>query len=57
MKYAVEMRRGAIMYIRTFIKIVSGIHSFCVGGIQRQTDNKEILYAYLYFFRHTGGRK
>jgi hypothetical protein len=31
MKYAVEMGSGAMMYIPSFIKIVSGIQKF-IGG-------------------------
>jgi hypothetical protein len=41
MKYAVEMRSGAMIYIPSFIKIGSGIQKL-KGGIHRHTDRMEI---------------
>jgi hypothetical protein len=41
MKYADEMDSGAMIYIRSFIKIYSGTAKL-TGGIHRHTDSKEI---------------
>jgi high-affinity Fe2+/Pb2+ permease len=35
MKYAVEMDTGAMIYIRSFVKIASGIQKLILGGIYR----------------------
>jgi hypothetical protein len=39
MKYAVEMGSGAMIYIRSFIKIGSGIQKL-IGGIHRQHGDR-----------------
>jgi hypothetical protein len=41
MKYAVEMGSVSMIYIPSFIKIVSGIQKL-MGGTYRQTDRMEI---------------
>jgi hypothetical protein len=40
MKYAVEMSKGAMIYILSFIKIGSGIQNL-IGGIYGHTDDTE----------------
>jgi hypothetical protein len=40
MKYAVEKGSGAIIYIRSFIEIGSGIQKL-IGGIQSHTGTRE----------------
>jgi hypothetical protein len=44
MKYAVEMGSGAIIYIRSFLKIGSGIQKLILGDTQtlRHIDSKVI---------------
>jgi hypothetical protein len=41
MKYAVEMGSGVMMYIRSFVKIGSGIQKL-IGGIHRHADSMVI---------------
>jgi hypothetical protein len=42
MKYAVEMGLFSILYIRSFIKIGSGIQNLMGAGIHRHTDSMAI---------------
>jgi hypothetical protein len=41
MKYAIEMSSGAIIYIRSFVKIGSGIQKL-IRGIYKYTESMEI---------------
>jgi hypothetical protein len=43
MKYAVEMGSGVMIYIKSLIKIGSGIQRLMGGGIHRHTDSMVIL--------------
>jgi hypothetical protein len=52
MKYAVEMGFGAMIYIRSFIKIYSGIQKM-MGGIHRQHGDRINL---LLFFQNKDSR-
>jgi hypothetical protein len=49
MKYAVEMGSGAMIYIPSFIKIVSGIHKFRGGDIQRHRQLGDFISLLLFF--------
>jgi hypothetical protein len=42
MKYAVEIGSGAMIYIRSFVNIDSGIQRLLAGGGYRHTDSKVI---------------
>jgi hypothetical protein len=54
MKHAVEMCSVAIIYIPSFIKIISGIQKL-IWGIHRHTDNTEIVYV-LFLFQNKESR-
>jgi hypothetical protein len=42
MKYVVEMGSGTVIYIPSFIKIVSGIQKF-IGKIQRHRQHGDLI--------------
>jgi hypothetical protein len=50
MNYATEMGSGVMIYIRSFIKIGSGIQKL-IGGNHRHTDSKVTSLAYFCFFK------
>jgi hypothetical protein len=45
MKYAVEMGSGAMIYIQSFIKILSGIQKLTGGGGDTQTHTESLVIA------------
>jgi hypothetical protein len=42
MKYAVEIGSDAMIYILTFIQVISGIQNLMEEGIHRHTDSMKI---------------
>jgi hypothetical protein len=42
MKYAVKMGSDAVIYISSFIKVGSGIHTLSGGGVHSHTDRMVI---------------
>jgi hypothetical protein len=55
MNYAFKMGSGAMIYIPSFIKIVSGIQKL-IGGIHRHTDG-DLISLLLFFKIRKVGRK
>jgi hypothetical protein len=55
MKCAVEMGRGAMIYIRSFIKIGSGIRKLMRVHIQTRREHGDRI-SLLLFFQNNGNR-
>jgi hypothetical protein len=49
MKYSVEMRSGAMIYIPSFIKIGSGIHKLMRGDTQTHRQQDDLISLFLFF--------